>query len=171
MAEEEIDNEEAQEDAPKKKSKLPLIIGVVLALVLGGGGFFAIFSGMILAPAAVDHASDEEAKSEEEEILALPQVAFVPLDPVVINLGPVGSRRHLRFRAQLEVVPDYQAEVEGILPRVLDVLNSYLRAVAITDLEDPTALVRLRAQMLRRVKIVTGEGRVRDLLVMEFVLN
>ena len=57
------------------------------------------------------------------------------------------------------------------MPRVLDVLNSYLRAVEVSDLEDPSALVRLRAQMLRRVQIVTGEGRVRDLLVTEFVLN
>jgi len=39
------------------------------------------------------------------------------------------------------------------------------------DLEDPLALVRLRAQMLRRVQMVTGEGRVRDLLITEFVIN
>ena len=50
-------------------------------------------------------------------------------------------------------------------------LNGYLRAVEVADLEDRTALVRLRAQMLRRVQIVTGEGRVRDLLVTEFVIN
>jgi flagellar FliL protein len=29
----------------------------------------------------------------------------------------------------------------------------------------------LRAQMLRRVQIVAGEGRIRDLLIMEFVLS
>jgi flagellar FliL protein len=29
----------------------------------------------------------------------------------------------------------------------------------------------MRAQLLRRIQIVTGEGRVRDLLVTEFVLN
>ncbi len=50
-------------------------------------------------------------------------------------------------------------------------LNSYLRAVEVRQLEDPSALLRLRAQMLRRVQIVTGEGRVRDLLISEFVLN
>ena len=54
---------------------------------------------------------------------------------------------------------------------ILDVLNGYLRAVEMRELEDPSALVRLRAQMLRRVQIVTGEGRVRDLLVTEFVIN
>ena len=50
-------------------------------------------------------------------------------------------------------------------------LNSYLRAVSINELEDPSSLIRLRAQMLRRIQIVTGEGQVRDLLVTEFVLN
>ncbi len=39
------------------------------------------------------------------------------------------------------------------------------------DLENPAAIQRLRAQMLRRVQVVTGEGRVRDLLVTEFILN
>ncbi|MFL9503735.1 flagellar basal body-associated FliL family protein [Rhodopseudomonas palustris] len=39
------------------------------------------------------------------------------------------------------------------------------------EIEDPSAMARLRAQMLRRVQIVTGEGRVRDLLITEFVLD
>ena len=56
-------------------------------------------------------------------------------------------------------------------PRVLDVLNSYLRVVEIDELSEPTSLLRLRAQMLRRVQIVTGEGRVRDLLITQFVVN
>ena len=58
-----------------------------------------------------------------------------------------------------------------LLPRILDVLNGYLRAIAVSEIESPAGLVRLRAQLLRRIQIVTGEGRVRDLLVTEFVLN
>jgi flagellar FliL protein len=54
---------------------------------------------------------------------------------------------------------------------VLDVLNTYLRAVQARDIEDPAALARLRAQMLRRIQVVTGDGQVRDLLITEFVLN
>jgi flagellar FliL protein len=65
----------------------------------------------------------------------------------------------------------YAGEVAMLKPRILDVLNGYLRAVDPAELEDPAALVRLRAQMLRRIQIVTGEGRVRDLLVTEFVMN
>lgn len=158
---------EPGDDAPKKKSRLAIVLGLGLALVLGGGGFFAVYSGMILGGSHDADAQD----GGHPAVAALPAVAFVPIDPLVINLGGGGASRHLKFRAELEVEPAYQTEVSTLLPRVLDVLNSYLRAVSLSDLEQPTALIRLRAQMLRRVQIVTGEGRVRDLLIMEFVLN
>lgn len=157
------DPEIPAEAAPKKKSKLPLIIGVGLALILGGGGFYATVSGMILGKA------DDGAA--EVAVAALPDLAFVPIAPLVISLGDAAQGRHLRFTAQLEVAAAHAAEVALLQPRILDVLNGYLRAVDVAELEDPTSLVRLRAQMLRRMQIVTGEGRVRDLLITEFVLN
>ncbi|OCX65738.1 flagellar basal body protein FliL [Thioclava sp. SK-1] len=158
-------DEMTNDDEPKKKSKLPLIIGLVLMLVGGGGSFFAVYSGMILG-------ADTEATSEPEEppMPGVPDIAYVPLDPMVISL-PNSSARHLRFTAQLEVPAQYQADVELLRPRVLDVLNGYLRAVGSQQLEDPTALITMRAQMLRRIQVVTGEGRVNDLLIIEFVLN
>lgn len=154
---------EEQVEAPRKRSKLPLILGLVLALVLGGGGFYATWSGMILKP------SDEG--EETPEVAPLPDIAFVPIEPIVISLGRGSEMSHLRFSAQLEVARPHVAEVTMIQPRIVDVLNGYLRAVEISRLEDPAALVELRAQMLRRIQIVVGEGRVRDLLVTEFVLN
>ncbi len=156
--------EAAEGDVAPPASKKPIILGAVLALVLGGGGFYTVQSGMILG-------SEPMPDVTEEEIAALPDVSFVEVDPLIISLGRKSQNRHLRFQAQLEVASGYEHEVESMLPRVTDVLNSYLRAVEIAELEDPNALIRLRAQMLRRVQIVTGEGRVRDLLVMEFVLN
>ena len=149
--------------APKKKSKMPMIIGVVLALMLGGGGFYATVTGKILGNAG-DH-------PPEATVAALPDIAFVPIEPLVISLGAAAQSRHLRFTAQLEVAGAHSADVALLQPRILDVLNGYLRAVEVAELEDPAALIRLRAQMLRRVQIVSGEGRVRDLLVTEFVLN
>lgn len=157
------ESEEPAGEAPKKRSKLPLIIGLVLALVLGGGGFFAVYSSMILARAG-EHA-------EGEEVSPLPDIAFVPVEPVIITLPETSTSDHLRFTAQLEVATTHVAEVTLLLPRILDVLNSYLRAIDVAEIEDSAALVRIRAQLLRRIQIVTGEGRVRDLLVTEFVLN
>lgn len=176
-----------KESAPRKSSKLPLILGVVLLLAGGVGGYFAISSGMIGlgggseatadAHGAPDDAGASDSQGEaggdasHDASTVLATVAFVTLDPLVISLSEQSSARHLRFRAVLDVPPEFAAEVEAIRPRIIDVLNGYLRAVEPADLEDPTALIRLRAQMLRRVQVVAGEGRVRDLLVQEFVLD
>lgn len=159
-------------EAKPKKSKKPLLIGLVLALLLGGGGFYATFSGLLLAPAGESHAEGghgEDAQGAPAD--PLPDIAFVAVDPVLVSLGTAAGSRHLKFTAQLEVAKSYAEEVTILMPRILDVLNSYLRAVSVAEIEDPAAMTRLRAQMLRRVQIVTGEGRVRDLLVTEFVLN
>lgn len=156
------DAELPQDAAPKKRKLLPLILGFIGALGLGAGGFYATWSGLLFAP---------DESGAQAVVTDLPDVAFVPIDPLVISLGPGAQSNHLRFTAQLEVNSAHTGEVSHLLPRILDVLNGYLRAVDIADLEDPAALVRLRAQMLRRIQIVTGEGRVRDLLVTEFVLN
>lgn len=162
----------AEEGPPKKKrSKLPLVLGVVLALAGGGGGFAAAYLGMIPGLGGGSGKAASGDMAEAAPLAPLAPAAFVALDPLIVNL-PAGSEgRLLRFGAQLEVAPAYVADVEAVKPRIVDVLNGYLRAVETADLADPTALMRLRAQMLRRVQVVTGEGRVRDLLIMEFVIN
>ncbi|MBY6048850.1 flagellar basal body-associated protein FliL [Vannielia litorea] len=157
---------EGGDDTPKKKSKLPLILGVLLMLGGGGGAFFATFSGMLGGGEPAEEGHEEVAEAEPLE-----PVAFVPLDPIIIAVRSRGRAAHLRFRAELEVEPDRQEEVTLLMPRILDVLNTYLRAVEIGEIERPSALMSLRAQMLRRIQIVTGEGRVKDLLVTEFVVN
>ncbi|WP_299295681.1 flagellar basal body-associated FliL family protein [uncultured Tateyamaria sp.] len=156
---------EAPQETPKS-SKLPLILGLVAALLGGGGGFYATYSGMLFGDESTESAEQTDTAPD-----ALPDVAFVAVDPMVVSLSPGAQSRHLRFRAQLEVPSQYASDVESILPRVVDVLNGYLRALETADIESPSALTRLRAQMLRRVQIVAGPGRINDLLIMEFVLN
>jgi len=160
---------DAAAEAPteaKKSSRMPLIVGIVAALAGGGGGFYASFSGMILAP------EEPEDKLEiVDQPSAIPDIVFVEVEPMTISISPAAQGRQLRFRAQLEVPTPYASDVEKLLPRVVDVMNGYLRAVELSDIESAAALTRLRAQLLRRVQIVAGPGRVNDLLIMEFVLN
>lgn len=155
---------DAVAEVPAKKSKIPFILGVVLALVGGGGGFFVVSSGMI-GSGGTEHAVTE---ANGERVAVVPP-AFVALEPMVISLQ--GAQKYLKFTAQIEVDPAAKGEVIAILPRIVDVLNGYLRAVETAELADPAALMRLRAQMLRRVQVVAGADKVRDLLIMEFVLN
>lgn len=150
----------------QKPSKLPLILGLVAALIGGGGGFFAAFTGMLFAPEPPDMANEQT-----EETGSLPDVAFIPVDPIIVSMGGGADKQHLQFRAQLEVPTRYKDDVQSLLPRVVDVLNGYLRALEPSDVEAASALIRLRAQMLRRVQIVVGANRVNDVLIMEFVIN
>ncbi len=145
-------------EAPQKK-KGGLLIGLVLAL-LAGGGAFAFTSGML------GGGGDEPAKKMVSDGLA-----FVPVDPMTVSIGRPSDNRYLRFRAELEVSEDAQDDVTKMLPRVVDVLNTYLQSLDMADIEDPAALLTLRSQMQRRVDLVVGGDRVHDLLVMEFVVN
>lgn len=164
-------------DGPKQKKGLlvPLLVGLVLAGVGGAGGYWAVTSGPLAGPgdsAANDGHGDEDSDVAVTHVRPeMEEVAFVPLEPLVITLGPGTAGRHLMFSAELEVAPDDADEVTHLLPRVLDVLNSYLRVIDMEELNDPRTLVRLRAQLLRRIQIVTGDVLVRDLLVTEFVVN
>lgn len=148
-----------QIEEPKGKSRKGLLLGLVLA-VLGGAGAFAVTSGMLPLGGG-----DTSAKPLAKEY------AFVPIEPMTIPIGGSDERRFLRFRAELEVDIARQREVQSMLPRVVDVLNTYLRSLSMADIEDPSSLLTLRAQMRRRIDLVVGGDAVHDLLVMEFVVN
>jgi flagellar FliL protein len=160
----------AADSPPPKPSRRPLILGLALAPLLGGAGFYASYAGLIPGLGGTE-AAPVASPAPAAGTAATSTTTFVPLDPITINLGTRGQARHLRFVAQLEVPPAHAAEVARQMPRVIDVLNTYLRALDLPDLEEPAALTRIRAQMLRRVQLVLGPERVSDLLVMEFVFN
>lgn len=157
--------DEIEDDSPAKKSKLPLILGVVLAIAGGGGGFFVVQSGLLGGGGA----EEVEHQAAPEEVGALP--TFLEVDPIVISIGSEQSRMFLRFKSQLEVEESYKSEVSNLLPRILDVFNSYLRAVDLEMLTNSAALPTIRTHLLSRVQMVAGSGRVKDLLITEFVLN
>lgn len=148
-------------EQPAKSSKLPLIIGLVLAIAGGAAGFL-LLPGLLNAP---------HVEAESHPAPALSKHGFLELEPILVSLGPMSASRQLKFHAQLEVTEGMEPEVSAQIPRIIDVMNTYLRAVQTGDFEDPTILYKLRAQLLRRIQIVLGEGRVRDLLIMEFILN
>lgn len=156
----------ADQNEPEPRSgKRIWILAALGAVILGAGSFSAIYFGLLFS-------SPEPAEQEGE--VSKPtglDIEFVPLDSLVVSLGPGASASHLVVTIQLEVSKDYVSEVEFLKPRIADVLNGYLRALKPEDIEQTGSLVRLRAQMLRRVQIIVGDGRIRDLLITEFVLN
>ena len=106
-----------------------------------------------------------------EAVEPLPDIAYVALEPVVVTMIHTEQVFNLRFRAQLEVNAMYKEDVAKITPRIIDVLNSYLRALEIDDFRNGSALTKVRAQLLRRFQAVACQGRIRDVLVMDITLN
>lgn len=164
----EVDGSDESDEGSDKASKLPLILGFILALAGGAGGFLATTMGLLpFGSKGENDASD----TPSELILISEDVAFVSLDPINVTLPPGSGRSLLRLSIELDVAPQNAAAVEAIKPRVTDILNTYLHALQVSDLESPSALLWLRTQLLHRVQVVAGPGIIRDLLITEFILN
>lgn len=154
--------------------RLPAM-AAALALLLGGGAFYTVYAGMVALPflaggqvaETAGHSGEEGGQAQAD----FQPGAYVTLDPLVISLGPESKAKHLRVTLVIEAEQGWQHKVEAVRPRLVDVLNGFLRAVDEREFALPRSMERLRAQMLRRVQLVAPEGAVRDLLVQEFVLN
>jgi flagellar FliL protein len=161
------DAKKGENGGKKKGILMPLLIGLVAAIVSGGAGFMMVNMDMLPLP----EKEPEAAHAAPAEPIDLPHTAFLPLTPLIVTLGSGDDLRQLQLTAQLEVAPEAVDAVSLLTPRVVDVLNTYLRAVDSEVVENPAAMLRMRAQMLRRIQVVTGQGMVRDLLVAEFILR
>ena len=148
---------------------IPLGVGLGAAILSAAGGFLLVQQGLLPLPVPPREALFASAEPVTQR--DAPDTEFVALTPLIVTLGDGDALRQLQLTAQLEVAPDAVESVQLLTPRVVDVLNTYLRAVDATTVEDPSAMLRMRAQMLRRVQVVTGDGMVRDLLIAEFILR
>lgn len=165
--------EENEEDTVKKGGKGGMILALLLLVAGAGAGFagqrMGLASGLL---------GGSEAEQSESEYVTLAEKhppsepgAFIPLEPLIVSLAGPDEHRHLRFVVTLEVDPHAVEEVNHVMPRIMDVMNSYLRAIEVSDLEERHILTMLREHLFTRLQLVLGVGRLRNILVQEFVLN
>jgi flagellar FliL protein len=148
--------------AKKKLSpKMMIIAGAALAVVLGGGvgSYFMFFK-------------HDEAKKEEA---AAPKPAvFVDMPDVLVNLANSGSDRtqYLKVKVVLEL-PDQNlvAQIQPLMPRVMDAFQTYLRELRPTDLDGSAGLYRLKEELTRRVNLAVAPNRITAVLFKEIVVQ
>ena len=109
--------------------------GLVVLGGLGGGGYYFFFAG---------HGKAEAAAA------AVPQtkpVVFLDMPDVLVNLSSAGSDRtqYLKVKVTLEL-PDQamSAQIQPMMPRLMDAFQTYLRELRPTDLDGSAGLYRLR---------------------------
>jgi flagellar FliL protein len=154
--------EEAEGEGGQPKRKLPLKLILIAAaglLVLGGVGAYAVFHG----------------KAEEKP--AAPPVkplAFLDLPDVMVNLsGAAGERaQYLKLKIVLEL-PDQTmgAQIQPVMPRVMDAFQTYLRELRPTDLDGSGGLYRMRDELTRRINAMIAPHRINAVLFKEVVVQ
>lgn len=149
---------------PKKGSKKKLLIFVVLSLLGLAGGFYLGWAGIVGGKEQQPH---ENVESGE----VITAYSYISMDPIIISLPPTATSKHLRFRAELEVLPEFKSEIEGKMPRVIDIINGYLRAIEVDDFENRAVLYQLKRNILHRVSLVVGPKKVNSVLILEFILT
>lgn len=152
----------AEGAAPKRRFSLKLILmavgGVVALSALGGGGWYFLGSHSNTASAAVQ---------------VKPPV-FVDMPDVLVNLSSAGGDRtqYLKVKIALEL-PDeaMQAQIQPIMPRLLDTFQTYLRELRPTDLDGSAGLYRLKEELTRRVNAAIAPNRINAVLFKEIVVQ
>jgi len=151
-------------DEPKK-GKMGLILMIVGVLLAGIGGVAVGYLGLI--PASITGGSEED----KVPLPSIEETIFINLPAITIPLGQNARAKHLRAIFTIETNSNYEERITKLTPRLMDMLNTYLRAVEEKELTDPERFQNLQAQMLRRARLVSGERSIKNLLVQEFILQ
>ncbi len=161
------EGDEGKEAPAKRKLSLKMMIMAVGGLVvlggLGGGGYYFFFAG---------HGKEKEAAAA-----AVPQpkpVVFLDMPDVLVNLSSAGSDRtqYLKVKVTLEL-PDQamSAQIQPVMPRLMDAFQTYLRELRPTDLDGSAGLYRLKEELTRRVNAAIAPSRINAVLFKEIVVQ
>jgi flagellar FliL protein len=159
-----IADEDGEGASGKRKLPLKLIAMAVGGLVvLGGVGFGAyhfLFAG------------------KSEEVAAAPQVkppAFLDMPEVLVNLSTAGGSertQYLKVKVVLELPdPEMAAQIQPVMPRLMDTFQTYLRELRPTDLDGSAGLYRLKEELTRRVNAAIAPSRINAVLFKEIVVQ
>lgn len=152
-------NDPEASEPVKPKGKLASIIFLFVVLALGGAGFALTYLDLLPIPT---FESKEESTDSVVEFVEVPQVQ-VPL------LGTRG--RIVSLSASIETTSEFRSEVEYLMPRVQDIIISFLSGVDVDAYDKRGALEIIRAELFSRTRMVLGEDHAKDLLIREFLIK
>lgn len=146
--------------------KLVLFIILPLLLLLGGGAG-AYFVGLL------DPLFGKQAAVEETTTPVEARAIFFDLPQMLVNLNSGGRKNnYLKISISLELTREEdRTELAGLLPRVVDSFQVYLRELRVDDLRGSAGVQRLREELLMRVNAAVHPIVVRDVLFKEMLVQ
>ncbi len=161
----EAEGEEGKPAPAKRKLSLKLILMAVGGLLaiggIGGGAYFFFFS----------HKTEAAAAAANQ---VKPPV-FLDMPDVLVNLSNGGGNertQYLKVKVVLEL-PDQQlsAQIQPVMPRIMDTFQTYLRELRPTDLDGSAGLYRLKEELTRRVNAAIAPNHINAVLFKEIVIQ
>jgi flagellar FliL protein len=99
---------------------------------------------------------------------------FFEMPDVLVNLSSTGNDRtqYLKVKVVLEL-PDeaMKAQIEPLMPRLMDTFQTYLRELRPTDLDGSAGLYRLKEELTRRVNAAISPDHINAVLFKEIVIQ
>ena len=146
--------------------KVLIIAGAALLLVGGGGGggYFMFFKKKAEAQAAAEKAKAAQPKP----------VVFVDLPDVLVNLSSAGTDRAQYLKAKIVLELSDQAmvaQIQPVMPRVIDAFETYLRELRASDLDGSAGLYRMKEELTRRVNVSIAPSKVNAVLFKEIIVQ
>jgi flagellar protein FliL len=178
MAKKRAKDDDSADGAEVKKKKgggkLPMIGGLVGVLaIVGAGGYWFFFKDKPkmeqVAGAAVDPKAAPASGPKKPS-------AFLDLPEMTVNLAAGGAQsdrqQFLRMKIALEVGEQKViADIQPMLPRVMDTFQVFMRELRPQDLEGSAGLYRLKEEMMRRVNVAVYPAKVDAVLFKELMVQ
>lgn len=157
-----------------KKMLMFVVAPVVALLLIGGGAYFFLFSGGEEKVAEGEHGeagAHGEAKAEEVH-----HPIFYDVPDILVNVSTGGDKpAFLKLAVSLELEGEEEeatkAQIEPVVPRVVDQLQTYLRELRVEDLSGSASMFRLKEEILRRVNLAVEPVKVKDVLFREMIVQ
>ncbi len=146
---------------PSRRKLIILAAAAAVVLVLGGGGaafYFGLFGGSRAGVTA-------GATAQTPTFFVLPDLV------VTLNAGERRTR-YLKARVSLELATAGDVpQLELVVPRIVDYCQTYLRELRPDELRGSAAIVRMRAELLKRVNAAVTPVVVREVLFTDLMVE
>lgn len=166
------DTEEAEESGSHSGKKLGLIIALAVLLVgggLAGAYFFGLFGG------SHEEGTEETSQAEGEEGAAVEaKITYYTLPEFLVNLsGSTNQTSFIKMKVTLEMPSEQDRLIaEERLPRLQDIINTYLRDLRPSDLSGTAGMYRLKEELLARTnKVLAPEAKANHILFTEILIQ
>ncbi len=147
------------------------ILGLALLAVGAIASSFATVYFLSPAPAAEVAVCETEESATHAEPAINPNQTYVELRDILITIGSAPATRYLKMKVAIITDSEDMSTVSNAEPVLIDAFTNYLRAVEISDFENPGFYSHMRDQLDRRSQLVLG-GSVSDgVLITEFLLR